>query len=440
MAKVYLTESRASGPLHLFIATSAYTYHTNYVHSLAASAAALGEAGIPADYCHIAEHCHVDDARNAMVRQFMMSRASHLVFIDNDVGFPAGNLLRLARIDPGIDMVAGVYPLKEDGDGGYPVRVAPGVELHADDNGLVAVDGVPTGFLRISRACIERMLAAYGERKFFGRGQSEDDPPHVILFERTYQDGTRYSGDYAFCEKWKALGGKMYVDPEMVFSHSGIREWEGCLGDYWRDKHGVTKARFDSAISRMRAGRFDAETVQWLRQGWRNHYAAHINTLVACWYAAKNAKVIVEFGSGLTTLVMALSNPDAHVHAIEDNAFFASELSTKIQLLGLKNITLSHSPLTETDHGTWYSPGGWLSLSPDLVLIDGPNRKFGERTAAYGMAGDLMTEATVIIDDADDKSLLDAFAGWCADQGRQFTLIGVHEKTAAISMRKQVGQ
>jgi hypothetical protein len=127
---------------------------------------ALTKEGIAVDLCHIAEHCHVDDARNAMVREFLMSKASHLVFIDNDVGFAPGNLIRLAKHDR--DMVAGVYPLKEEGEG-YPIRIKDGVELWAESDGLVEVEGLPTGFLKISRACIERMIEVYGDRKFYGR-------------------------------------------------------------------------------------------------------------------------------------------------------------------------------------------------------------------------------------------------------------------------------
>ena len=162
MAKTYRTESPFGGFPRVFVATAAYQFHPNYTHSLAAAMAVLAHEGIAVDLCHIAEHCHVDDARNAMVREFMMSEASHLIFIDNDVGFSPGNLVRLAKHNPDVDMVAGVYPLKEDEEG-YPVRVKGGSDLWADSDGLVEVDGLPTGFLRISRRCLEQMIEKYGD-------------------------------------------------------------------------------------------------------------------------------------------------------------------------------------------------------------------------------------------------------------------------------------
>lgn len=429
MARTYLTEAPVTGPLHLFIATAAYQFHPNYTHSLAAAMPVLERAGIPVDLCHVADHCHVDDARNAMVRQFLMSQASHLVFIDNDVGFAAENLLRLAQINPDVDMVAGVYPLKEDSEG-YPVRLPDGVELWANEDGLVEVEGLPTGFLRISRRCLEQMIKAYGDRKFYGRGQSHDDLPHVILFERTYENGVRYSGDYAFCEKWRALGGKMYVDPEMHFTHSGTHEWEGTLGDYWRKTFGVTERRFESAIERMKQGRFDGETAQWLIDGWGNAFAAHPNTLIACWYAAKKAKQILETGSGLTTLVMALANPDATITAIESEVEYL--LWLKDRLHGhCKNVLLYYSRLQDG----WYS--SVESNAYDLVFLDGPNRQKGDRNKAFDRIGDVLAGATVIMDDANDPALLAGLSAWCEKTGREYTLIGVKDQHTAISTRQE---
>lgn len=418
-----------SGPLHLFIATSAYQFHPNYTHALSAGVIALTKSGIPVDLCHVADHCHVDDARNAMVRQFLMSRASHLVFIDNDVGFDAESLLRLANFPAEYDMVAGVYPLKEAGEG-YPVRVPDGAELWANESGLVEVTGVPTGFLRISRHCIEQMTKAYGYRKFYGRGQSHEDIPHTILFERTYENGVRYSGDYAFCEKWRAIGGKMFVDPEMHFSHSGTYEWTGTLGDYWRRIHGVTEQRFEAAIQRMKNGEFNGEIVQDLIAGWNNPFAANPNTLVACWHAAKKANRILETGSGLTTLVMALANPRADIVSLESDSIFASGNKDLLSRYGIHS-TLIYRPLTEWNGGKWYDfePGS----SYDLAVLDGPNRQLGNRNLAFEIIGDAIKDAVVIMDDADDPSLMDAFKKWADDNGRPVSTIGVRERNTAIS-------
>lgn len=429
MPRTFLTESPFGGSPHLFIATSAYSFHPNYTHSLAAGMQALAHAGIAADLCIVADNCHVDDARNAMVRQFLMSKATHLVFIDNDVGFPAESLVRLAKHDR--DMVAGVYPLKED-DEGYPIRVKDGVELWADADGLVEVEGLPTGFLKISRACIEKMIDAYGDKKFIGRGQDPNDPPNYILFERTFDNGVRYSGDYAFCEKWKAIGGKMYVDPEMYFTHSGTKEWHGTLGNYWRKQYGVTEARFAEAIARMNSGRFDAETAAWLVEGWGNPFAASVNTLVSCWHSAKKARTILETGSGLSTLVLALANPRATVLSIESDPAYAAHTTEILAKYGIHNAAVICRLLKSYATGKWYDFKP--SVDYDLVVLDGPNRQKGNRNVAFSVLAHRLSHATVLIDDAADSGLMAGFEEWALANGRSVVALGIKEKTCAISL------
>jgi precorrin-6B methylase 2 len=432
MARTYLTVSPFGGFPRIFIATAAYQFHANYTHSLAAAMAVLASNDIPVDLCHIAEHCHVDDARNAMVREFMMSEATHLVFIDNDVGFSAENLVKLVMHDPNVDMVAGVYPLKENEEG-YPVRVRDGIDLIADENGLVEVDGLPTGFLRISRNCLEKMIEKYGDRKFYGRGQSTDDLPHYILFERTFENMTRFSGDYAFCEKWKALGGKMYVDPEMHFSHSGTHEWTGTLGDYWRKQYGVTESRFKEAVQRIKSGRFDAETAAWLKDGWGNNFSASVNTLVSCWHTAKKASVILETGSGLSTLVMALSNPNARIISLESESAYMAQTLNALEECGIENVDIRLSKLINYDSGKWYEAKDLPNA--DLVVLDGPNRSKANRNIAYDVLN--LDSATVIIDDAEDNGLMEQFNNWAESKGRTVVKLGIKQKTAAISLPRK---
>lgn len=429
MPRTFLAESPFGGFPYLFLATSAYSFHPNYTHSLAAGMQALAHAGIPADLCIVADNCHVDDARNAMVRQFLMSKATHLVFIDNDVGFPPENLVRLAKHDR--DMVAGVYPLKEEGEG-YPVRVPSGAELWADSDGLVEVEGLPTGFLKISRSCIEKMIQAYGDRQFIGRGQDPNEPPNYILFERTFENGVRYSGDYAFCEKWKRIGGKMYVDPDMYFTHSGTKEWTGTLGDYWRRQYGVTEARFKEAIERMKQGRFDAETAAWLKDGWGNNFSASVNTLVSCWHLAKKADSILETGSGLSTIVMALANPHAAVLSLESEPAFAAQTTEAIKDYGIHNALVHYSAMNEYEGGKWYAYAN--SKQYDLVVLDGPNRQKGNRNIAFSRLN--LDCSTVLIDDADDQELMSGFKSWAAEHGRDVVPLGIESKTCAVSPRK----
>lgn len=425
MPRTYLSESLYAGSPRVFIATAAYSFHPNYTHSLAKAMPALMQAGIAVDLCHIADHCHVDDARNAMVREFLMSKADALVFIDNDVGFEPDDLVKLCLYDR--DMVAGVYPCKQM-DAEFPVRVAGGIDLQADADGLVEVIGLPTGFLKIKREVLQRMFDLE-PRKFHGTGQS--GIPNAVLFERTFVNGVRYSGDYGFCEKWKALGGKMYVDPEMSFTHSGNYEWSGTLGDFWRNKYGVTEKRFGWAIERMRAGRFDAETATWLIEGWGNHWSAAASLLIAAWYAAKRHKRILETGSGLTSIVMALANPQAEIHALESEPAWAMKLQNALDAHGITNVSLHLGDLVDRFYDPQIIPKGPYGL----VLLDGPSRKTGSRNLGFERIGDCLKGAVILSDDAADAEILYGLKTWSEANGRLVSVLGKDRKFA-ISTEK----
>jgi hypothetical protein len=49
------------------------------------------------------------------------------------------------------------------------------------------------------------------------------------LFDTTIDPETRHylSEDYTFCARWRALGGKIWLDTKSILSHSGTYEFVG---------------------------------------------------------------------------------------------------------------------------------------------------------------------------------------------------------------------
>ena len=120
--------------------------------ALAASMRALAQAGIPHDLIVYGGNCHVDDARNSIVREFLAGPCEHLMFIDADLSWAPDDLLRMARSKR--DVVAGIYPHKKD-ELTFPVRHLATAVLQAEEDGAIEVERVPTGFLRISRHVLQ---------------------------------------------------------------------------------------------------------------------------------------------------------------------------------------------------------------------------------------------------------------------------------------------
>lgn len=409
MTKVATVEiSTCAGPKSpkAFLATPSFDGKVcqAYAASLAASAGLLEREGIGAVYCLLAGNCHVDDARNALVREFMMSDCNCLVFLDADIGWAPKDLASL--ISCPAQFVGGVYPKKCD-DPEFPVYLEPGTTLQADELGLVEVHGLPTGFLKISRDALASITQVWGNRRFCGQSMGPDEPPYVILFERTYEDGHRWSGDYAFCQKWRSMGGKMYVDPRFNFLHEGTKEWSGCLGDHWKEKHGVNKQlkewKFEKAIEALINGTEKPEDIIALIEGYGNDWSAQAEFLLACVQAARGAKgPILECGSGLSTIAMSLVT-DEQIICLENSPVWAEYITNFISKYCINNVRVICAPLHDYGNYEWYPRlEEYLCERYSLVVCDGP-----PRTSKGGRSGIVeikeCIDGVLLLDDVDNN-------------------------------------
>jgi hypothetical protein len=134
----------------------------NYVTSLAGTIEALTRAGVRFHFRQLQGCCHVDDARNYLIRDFLQSECTDLFFLDADMGWQPNCVLRLLKADG--DIVGGIYPHKSDNNT-YPFHPFQG-ETHQNQHGLFEMPKVATGFMRIRRPVLE---ALYEREKAKGR-------------------------------------------------------------------------------------------------------------------------------------------------------------------------------------------------------------------------------------------------------------------------------
>ena len=163
----------------------------------------------------------VADARNKLVARFLASDSSDLVFIDSDLSWSADDLLKLASFDA--PLVAGVYQRKSRTKIDFAVKF--GAAINMDAQGLIAVERVGTGFMRIRRDCLEKMVAAHPALRMARDGLS-------ALFDTSIVDGQFIGEDFTFCDRWRAIGGQVLIDPAINLSHHGAAAYDEPLLKY----------------------------------------------------------------------------------------------------------------------------------------------------------------------------------------------------------------
>lgn len=152
-------------------------------------------------------------ARNKLARRFLETKeADCLVFVDADISWKGGELARLAKQPH--DVIGGTYRAKTE-DEKFHIRGNP--EWSGD---LLKVDGLPTGFLKISRSAFQQIPAA----------TYTDDAGRVMrdYFPIGIHDGQMWGEDYGFCRLWREAGGAVLLDPSLILRHhDGLRTYSG---------------------------------------------------------------------------------------------------------------------------------------------------------------------------------------------------------------------
>jgi hypothetical protein len=169
--------------------------------------------------------------RNQLVQAFLDSDCDRLFFLDSDISFPIGSLLKVAHQKEEFggklaEFVGGCYRFKMDEEN-YPIGLIEPLPKPTE-TGLIEVATMPTGFLAISRSVFEKFMIAYPGRECAHQGNKM-----YGFFQMVFKDGNMWSEDTYFCKEWRDIGGKVYLDPSIRLTH-----WEHKYKPY--DSHIAT--------------------------------------------------------------------------------------------------------------------------------------------------------------------------------------------------------
>jgi len=208
-----------------------HSVSVEFLYSFFASSNLLTAAGVTHNLININGDCYLASARNRLVHKFLSEfpEATDLFFLDDDVGWTDPEAPLRMLLDPE-DVVAGAYPKKQE-TLEFPVVMDESQgHLIQTKSGLFKALRVPTGFLRIRRHVMEKMAAACPTYR-----QALPDGSFIRIAEifRMGAYGTDYwwGEDFDWCNRWREMGGEIWVDPSIEFTHSGRKQWKGRLWD-----------------------------------------------------------------------------------------------------------------------------------------------------------------------------------------------------------------
>lgn len=392
----------------LLLATTCYgTTSAAYTFAIARSREALHAAGIPTAYLLLQGNCHVDDARNSVVRDFLESDCTELMFLDADVNWEPSAIVQLASRD--LDIVGGVYPYRRDGSDNMPVRMMGGKTMR---DGLLEVDGLPTGFLKIKRAVLERLAKL--APKYFDKVYETS-----LVFARPVPgaDKTRWGGDIDFCNRAQALGYTLWADAELRLGHTGTVVVSDSLAGHIRRLSGTA---FSHLIPRFQAG---TETDADFNEAFKyvgNNYAADPGVLALLIGLVRKCRgPIIETGSGLSSVLMAAVSDD-QVYSLEHVEHYAAQTVAWATEAGVKNVGVCYAPMRDD----WYDLDRFdLPDKFALGFCDGPPRMFGTRKMFFDTLAPRCS--AILVDDVKtDVNYMQRVHEWAEQNGRTCELLG----------------
>jgi len=145
--------------------------------------------------------------RDMLTARFLRSNATHMLCIDSDIGWGPADVEKLLLANK--DFVSGIYSRKQ------PDGMPASVLLDTREGELIECFHAAAGFLLLTRACVERMVAAHPELAY-----KTPQGPAWALWSPTFS-GKPYGEDTSFCARWRALGGKIWAHSKVILKHYG---------------------------------------------------------------------------------------------------------------------------------------------------------------------------------------------------------------------------
>lgn len=231
----------------LFVATPMFggQCHGTFTQSLLQLQMLCAIRNIEFQFRIITNESLIPRARNLLVREFLKSDFTHLMFIDSDIEFHAKDVLSLIEKD--VPLIGGTYPGKKINWENIH-NAAQYDHVHAKDlqhfsaipllrlndeqidlNQInmtepYEVEGIPTGFMMVQRHVFEQLKPLVPS---YEDPYKESDEVTHVFFDTSIKNGHFLSEDYHFCFLWREQGESVYWAPWIITNHIGTYTFQG---------------------------------------------------------------------------------------------------------------------------------------------------------------------------------------------------------------------
>ena len=174
--------------------------------------------GIDLQVCYTAGDALVQKSRNYLLTCALNNGCDDLIFIDDDIEWDPEWIFKM--LDYPVDVVGGVYRKKIDDAEIYAVRLLEPIQGDSR-TGLMKVEGLATGFLRLSR---KAFVSLWASSEPYTNGMV---PNERMVFDLQIENKTLFSEDYVMSKKLSNLGFELWIDPRMCCVHTGPKPFVG---------------------------------------------------------------------------------------------------------------------------------------------------------------------------------------------------------------------
>jgi glycosyltransferase involved in cell wall biosynthesis len=214
--------------------------HPRHIESLEKSIPLIVAAGYDEGYTFEAGNPYISGSRAACLRRALDAKGDIFIFLDDDVSWEPEALLTL--IDTPGDVVGGTYLAKDPNEVNYMGRILQdenGIATSIRGDGCIECACLPAGFLKVTAIAVAKFMRGYPELCF--------GPPFkqsVDLFNHGAHKGLWWGEDYAFCRRWRELGEKVWLIPNLNIDHNeweNDKVWKGNFHEYLMGRPGGLK-------------------------------------------------------------------------------------------------------------------------------------------------------------------------------------------------------